>query len=267
MISAIAHPTDFSPEGRMAFLHALRLALINRCRLDLLHVRAAGDDEHWERFPRVRDVLVGWGLLAPGASIQDIAARTGVDVRKIDVRDADPVDGLSHFLATHQCDLIVMATHGRHGLNRWLRGSISADVAQQAHVPSLLFGPAAQPLADAGTSIIERTNVLVPVAREPSPRRVLQTLSSLMSDQLDQLDLVHIGTDPPTVRDGDGNPVPVRLIDGAVAEAILAAADACRAGLIVMPTAGRHGFLDAVRGSTTEQVVARASCPVLALPA
>lgn len=267
MIRAIAHPTDFSPEGRTAFLHALRLALVNRCRLDLLHVRAAGDDEHWERFPRVREVLEGWGVLAPGASIEDIAARTGVAVRKIDVRDADPVDGLSRFLSTHQCDLIVMATHGRHGLNRWLRGSVSTSVAQQTHVPSLLFGPAAQPLADATTSILERTNVVIPVAHQPSPRRVLTTLTALISDHIDQVELVHVGTDPPAVHDADRNLVTIRSIEGDVVEAILSEAKACRAGLVVMPTAGRHGFLDALRGSTTEQVIARASCPVLALPA
>jgi nucleotide-binding universal stress UspA family protein len=34
-----------------------------------------------------------------------------------------------------------------------------------------------------------------------------------------------------------------------------------------MATAGRDGFLDALRGSTTEQVVREAPCPVLALPA
>jgi nucleotide-binding universal stress UspA family protein len=34
-----------------------------------------------------------------------------------------------------------------------------------------------------------------------------------------------------------------------------------------MPTAGKHGFLVALRGSTTEQVVQRASCPVLAIAA
>ena len=39
-----------------------------------------------------------------------------------------------------------------------------------------------------------------------------------------------------------------------------------RAGLIAMPTAGQKGFLDALRGSTTERVVAQARCPVLAVP-
>jgi nucleotide-binding universal stress UspA family protein len=32
-----------------------------------------------------------------------------------------------------------------------------------------------------------------------------------------------------------------------------------------MPTAGHHGVLDALRGSTTERVIRHAPCPVLAL--
>ena len=37
--------------------------------------------------------------------------------------------------------------------------------------------------------------------------------------------------------------------------------------LIVMPTEGHQGILDMLRGSTTERVLRRAPCPVLAVPA
>lgn len=33
-----------------------------------------------------------------------------------------------------------------------------------------------------------------------------------------------------------------------------------------MVTAGRHGILDALRGTHTEQVLRRVHCPVLAVP-
>jgi nucleotide-binding universal stress UspA family protein len=46
-----------------------------------------------------------------------------------------------------------------------------------------------------------------------------------------------------------------------------AEAHAQSADLIAMTTAGRHGFLDALRGSTTEQVLEHAPCPVLAVHA
>ena len=37
------------------------------------------------------------------------------------------------------------------------------------------------------------------------------------------------------------------------------------ADLIGMATAGHHGFLDALRGSTTERVIRQAPCPVLTI--
>lgn len=40
-----------------------------------------------------------------------------------------------------------------------------------------------------------------------------------------------------------------------------------RAELIVMATAGHQNLLDTFRGSTTEQVLRQASCPLLAIPA
>jgi nucleotide-binding universal stress UspA family protein len=39
------------------------------------------------------------------------------------------------------------------------------------------------------------------------------------------------------------------------------------ADLIAMATQGRDGFMDALRGSTTEQVLRATRCPVLAVPA
>ena len=56
-----------------------------------------------------------------------------------------------------------------------------------------------------------------------------------------------------------------RAEPGEVVPAILDAAHG--SGLVVMPTQGHHGFLDALRGSTTERVLREVACPVLALPA
>ena len=53
---------------------------------------------------------------------------------------------------------------------------------------------------------------------------------------------------------------------GTVNETIREAASALNADLIVMSTAGHHGFLDALRGSTTERILHEAECPLLAVP-
>ena len=53
---------------------------------------------------------------------------------------------------------------------------------------------------------------------------------------------------------------------GDVVEGILAASEGRDADLIVMATEGHQGFLDALRGSTTERVLRGTKCAVLAVP-
>ena len=80
--------------------------------------------------------------------------------------------------------------------------------------------------------------------------------------------LLHVGGKPPQVqRHGKpGQPMPVAIRHGDVIEAIVDAAAEWQADLIGMPTAGHNGFLDALRGSTTERVLRQAPCPLLAVP-
>ena len=109
--------------------------------------------------------------------------------------------------------------------------------------------------------------ILAPIAHDPRPLRALHTLQTLTEGLDVNVDFVHVGADVPNLLDATGAALSVRQIDGPVIEGILSEAAATRASLIAMPTAGHQGFLDALRGSTTERVVAQASCPVLAVPA
>jgi nucleotide-binding universal stress UspA family protein len=54
---------------------------------------------------------------------------------------------------------------------------------------------------------------------------------------------------------------------GPVVEVICETAAAVNAGLIVLTTDGRNGFLDVLRGSHSERILAIAPCPLLAIPA
>jgi nucleotide-binding universal stress UspA family protein len=57
------------------------------------------------------------------------------------------------------------------------------------------------------------------------------------------------------------------LRQGPLVETIVEVGDELRADLIVMATAGHKGFLDALRGSTTEGVLRKARRALLAAPA
>jgi nucleotide-binding universal stress UspA family protein len=54
---------------------------------------------------------------------------------------------------------------------------------------------------------------------------------------------------------------------GDVVDVISETASGIGASLIVLTTEGRHGFLDALRGSESERILRRAPCPLLAIPA
>ena len=76
------------------------------------------------------------------------------------------------------------------------------------------------------------------------------------------------GKRAPELADEHGEPLnlPIMVREGPVVDTILAVADELKADAIAMPTAGRHGLLDAARGSTTAKILDDASWPLLAVP-
>ena len=272
-IRSVVLATDFSPESENAFAHALAIALIRRASLTLIHV---GNDSHndWGRFPAVRKTLERWNLLPPGSAQEDVFAALGVSVRKVALPGRSPATGVADYLDAHPADLLVVATEGREGVSRWLRGSVAEAMARRSETMTL-FVP-----VDARRSIVAEAdgnltldNVLIPVDREPDPGAAVEfarRAAEVAGDGNVTITLLHVGGayDVPGVRtqDGDGWKFAWETRTGDPVDEIVKAADSLRAHLIVMPTEGRHGVFDALRGSTTERVLRRATCPVLAVP-
>jgi len=113
--------------------------------------------------------------------------------------------------------------------------------------------------------------VLLPVDHDPSPGPVLRTIGDfvdLFGKGNVELRLIHAGTDAPIIAphdviEGMGQ---VTLRSGHPVEVIVKEASEWSADLIAMPTAGHVNLGDALSGSTAEQVLRRAPCPVLAVP-
>jgi nucleotide-binding universal stress UspA family protein len=270
MIGRIAHPTDFSELSTSAFLHALRLAVAAQCSIDLLHVKSERARQHWESFPHVREALANWGVLEPQDLPADIAAKAGIIVRKAEIDHAKgPAAGIFQYLAEQPANLIVTAPHDHGMLNRWVSGSVSEEIALRTHCPSLFIGERAKPFVDKQTGSIKLSTVLVPIDHTPSPHRVIEHLTRFFTSfgLAPDYALLHVGEQAPVLYDDMGQKIPVTRATGPVAQAILEHADAEQVDLIAMPTAGHDGFLDILRGSTTERVMRQARCPLLAIPA
>jgi nucleotide-binding universal stress UspA family protein len=170
--------------------------------------------------------------------------------------------------------MIVLATHQRAGAARWLYREVALPVARQARVPALFVPPDADGFVRAATGQVTLRRLLVPIDRHPHPRAAIELVPALVGMLRAapvEVQLLHIGTkatiprvEPPA---SDGLTWTTRTVEGVVVEEILKAEVDSAADVLVLATEGRHGFLDALRGSTTEQVVRGARCPVLAVPA
>ena len=268
MIRRISLATDFSAEGHRAFLTALALAVFYRARFEILHVSSPARDRAWEEFPKVRNTLEAWGLLPRDSETEDVAALLGVEVGKVEIHSEDAVSGIAGFILKHTPDLLVAASHGRTGINWWLSGSVAIETLRMTRIPTLLLGPSAGTFVDEESGRLHLHHILFPVAASPSPVVATAQFQGMMGNIPAQIHHVHVsGSGNDSERDQLAPLFPELIaLHGDVVPAILRAARDHRAGMIVMPTAGHHGFLDAFRGSVTERVLQDATCPILALP-
>lgn len=268
----ILHPSDLSEASEVAFAHALKVAMTAKARLSMLHI---SPDPHSasHRFPGMRETLIRWGVL-PADCEKDAVSALGMEVRKIVQRDRDAVPSVLRFLRKHPADLIVMATSQQAGRVGWLRRSVAEPIARGAGQMTLFIPHGIEGFVSRKDGSVTLRRVLLPIDEDPSPRRATE-MAARTARGLGSADasftLLHVGdeADVPTVkrpRDATGEWTTV-VRSGDVVEGILAAAEEIRPDLLVMTTAGRQGFLDALRGTTTEQVLRRVRCPLLAVPA
>lgn len=270
-LQSVVHPTDFSEASAEAFVHALRIAIAARATLTILHVAAEARPDEWTSFPHVREALARWGLMNPNDSIEAIHAKTGVKVVKVEMMPQRPIDAILRFLHRHPAGLLVVATQALQGVARWLQGSVAEDLARHVNAPALFVPARARGFVDPARGEVHLRRLLIPVDHDPDPADAVTTamgFAHMVAGIEAEPRLLHVGAHPPEVhrRGAPQRPLPVARRKGDVLAAILESADDWPADLIAMATKGHHGFMDALRGSTTEQIVRQSPCPVLAVP-
>ncbi len=271
-IRQITHPTDLTQESEFAFVHALRLALASQARLDVLHVDRRAHAVEWTKFPSVHQVLRRWGVEPQTGSSREVV--NGVHVSKVAVYGNEPVHPILAHLNEFPPDLIVLATHQREGLARWLYREVAQTIARERAVPTLFVPTGVEGFVSPSEGSLLLRHVLIPVDWQPAPQIVVDTAADLAAtlgcEEL-EITLLHVGDradEMPALElaERPGWSWRQRTVSGDVVEQVLAQAETLDADLVVMGTRGRDGFLDALRGSTTERVLRKAQCPVLAVP-
>ncbi|MEM1303349.1 MAG: universal stress protein [Planctomycetota bacterium] len=132
-------PTDFSPHSEIALARVLDAAE-DPDNITALHVGAprsgyvaADPAVVWETVSEEhrREVLE-----AEFRKRTDDPRRKGI---KFEVAFGTPGDEIAKYADKHNCDLIVMPSHGRTGLTRLLIGSVAEAVVRHAHCPVLIL--------------------------------------------------------------------------------------------------------------------------------
>lgn len=128
-------PTDGSPETRSVLEHAAALAVVHGATLHGLYVlntasyASVSMDASWEG---VSDMLRQEGESA----LETVRAVAGERVPvETALRSGSPSREIVRYAEAEDCDLIVMGTHGRGGIDRLLLGSVAERVVRSASVP------------------------------------------------------------------------------------------------------------------------------------
>lgn len=297
-IDRILCPTDFSDISAHAVDLATLLAGWYTARIAALHVVSAA-----AVLPEFS--LSPSGSLDEGAlrALQSATAarfthvsNTGIPV-DVFVDVGSPATRILERAAELPADLIVMGTHGTSGFQHLMLGSVTERVLRKAVCPVLTVPPRAQ-----ATSRLPFSRLLCAIDFSESSMAALQFASSLAEESDATLTMLHVlewpWEEPPAPRleelpaeQGAAladyrrqredaalarlealasttrvSPSPVaRLRNGKAHVQILEVAREEKSDLIVIGVHGRNPLDMMAFGSTTNQVVRAAACPVLTL--
>ena len=294
-IDTILYPTDFSACAEAAFPYAVDLARRHNAELHMLHVAPVfGDNPLRGVFEAGVDEVTFYQGLRDAAdermqellSSQDIS---GVQVKRVHSRGAAPGEVITEYAVAEDVDLIVLGTHGRRGLRKWLLGSVAQEVIHRALCPVWVVREANVPDTD---SLVNR--ILAPIdfsvhsvhalayakelaARYGATLDVLYVIDPVMDEQLRRVGwknrsraerkteaqvqekLVWLSNEVAgpvevdmTLHVSVGNP-PVQIVEHAKES---------KADLIVMASHGLNGRDLFPLGSVTERILRTAPCPV-----
>ena len=272
---SVLHPTDFSETSELAFAHALRLTLLLGTKFTIFHSRKLKDPENnWHRFPAVRATLERWGILKEGMSRLKVFDELGIEIKKVDMPGLSPMAEIFNYAESHPVDLIVLATHVHKCLDWCIQGDDIERLVRQLSNDTLFVPEGVRGFVSLQDGNVTLKNILIPVDREPNPESAIKdgaALAEAFGDDWLNLTLIHVGDDEemPAFNLPENTRFRWNHIhrNGQVVDEIIDAATELSADLIVLPTRGRYGFLDVLRGSISKQVLQKAPCPILAVAA
>jgi nucleotide-binding universal stress UspA family protein len=166
-VQTILHPTDFSQRSGYAFHLACSLARDRGARLVVLHVMPVSLVQEKRLYREEMQAELN-RLGAPGAQVQ-------VEHR---LAEGDAATQILQVAQETGCDLIVMGTHGRTGLGRFLMGSVAEQVLRRTSCPVLTVRAPFAPSEPAGAPALEEAERTAEAAKSRQLMRARPSVGS-----------------------------------------------------------------------------------------
>ncbi|HBB17371.1 MAG: hypothetical protein A3J94_05850 [Syntrophus sp. RIFOXYC2_FULL_54_9] len=135
-------PTDFSEDSDLAFRTALSMAVNYKARIFLLHVISKQSLADYCLDQSIVDRVLNESIIFSNEKLQEVIDRNqqGGGIKVIpDVRKGQPFEEILKEASERKIDLIVIASHGKTGLQKYLIGSVTDKVMKEAKCPVLLI--------------------------------------------------------------------------------------------------------------------------------
>lgn len=281
-------PLDGSELAETALPYAAALAEALRTHLILITVWEGSDTELASTLPAIAMEIEKGALDHFGQYLDGLRTQHGrADQTRVMVRTGDAAEEILRAATETGARMLVIATHGRSGLGRWVYGSTAGRLLRAAHVPVLAVGPQARPRS---TNAAEIKHLMVPLDGSPLSEAALpvaEILAKALGAKVSLVRIVRWAVDsyPYTlpaayvpeldeeVERGaqaylrrmqeqlQGN-VDAFVVRGAVADGLLDFVEKQAIDLVVMTTHAREGFARAALGSTADRML-QGKAPVL----
>ena len=146
MYKRILVATDGSKLSQLAVEHAIKLADITGATVVALKVVPRYPQTYFEggvalAATEISRIEKQWQeeAMATVTAVKSVGQLHEVKVKPITVKSDLISEAVIAAAKRNKCDLIVMASHGRRGLKRFLLGSETQQVLTQSHIPVLVL--------------------------------------------------------------------------------------------------------------------------------
>ncbi len=271
---------DFSKSSSAALAYAENLARLYGSEVLLAHVVSVVNASSPDIGAVYTAPEIGQAMAEDLEQLASQLRQEGIQSRAI-LAEGPVAEEVERIVQKEKPDLLLAGTHGAHGLERLILGSVAESILRTVSCPVLTVGPGCDDIPR--KSLALRTILYASVVRHPS-ESALRYAASLARTTHAQIDLVHVVEEIPEMPGreldmemqsqtdmlvdalkGSGIQVQVHHVYGEPVEAMIRQSIRNRADLIVLGVERSRKLASLLPAGIAYRLICSAQCPVVTL--